>query len=165
MNFFDHTLNWLKGEMSEAIIITGFGALALVSGFLLWKYAMTPYGRALVIPTLVVAVLLTGVGISMYLSNQSRVEKMRATFEEGESEFIQAEKKRVEDFQYLYTVSKVIATVSFVVAIIAFWFFKSPVFQSISIGLLVLGVAGLVIDYFSEERARIYYETILKALE
>lgn len=46
-----------------------------------------------------------------------------------------------------------------------FLFTKNATTQSIAIVFLMLGVSLLVIDYFSEERATIYYAEIVKVLK
>lgn len=78
--------------------------------------------------------------------------------------FLHAEKKRVEAFQYMYTISKVVATVCFVFTLMIFWFSKSSSLQGLGIGLTLFAISGLIVDYFSQERAEIYYKVILEQL-
>ena len=79
--------------------------------------------------------------------------------------FIQTEKARVEGFQFTYVITKIVATVLFAATLLIFWITKSPTWQGIGIGLTLFAFAGLVVDYFSQERADIYYSTILEALK
>ncbi len=160
MEFLQNTNNWVKGEILEASIIAVFGIIVLLSGVALGKFGTTPNARALLLPLLVVGILLLSFGISLYFSNQKRLSEYKEQFEENTIEFVQQEKKRVEDFQYMYIISKVIATIAFVLAFFAFWFTKSSNIQGIAIGLLLFGISSLVIDFFSEERAKIYYNKI-----
>ena len=125
MEFLQNTNNWVKGEILEASIIAVFGIIVLLSGVALGKFGTTPNARALLLPLLVVGILLLSFGISLYFSNQKRLSEYKEQFEENTIEFVQQEKKRVEDFQYMYIISKVIATIAFVLAFFAFWFTKS----------------------------------------
>jgi MFS family permease len=162
MEFITHATNWIKGELLEAIIITVFSIIMLISAFLFWKFGTTPNSRTLIIQTAIVGVFLLMVGLSMSFSNQKRLVEIETKIGKNTSEFIKFEKKRVEDFQYMYVVSKTIAVVTFV---FAFWFSKNGTVQGISIALLIVGISGLIIDYFSEERASIYYTEILNQLQ
>jgi len=161
MDFIQHSLNWTKGEIFERTLITVFAVVILVASFLFWKFGLTPYAKALVIPALLVGIVLLGSGISLITSNNKRQVEFQKAFEEDSSAFVQSEKKRVEDFQYLYTITKVMATLFFLFAVISFWFLESPRIQAIALALAFFGFAGLLIDYFSQERADIYYAEIL----
>jgi hypothetical protein len=165
MDFINNTNNWVKGEIFEGTVIAVFGILTLVSAFLFWKFGETPHAKALTIPTVVLGVLLLSMGVSMYSSNQKRFKEYQNQYQENPSGFIKQEKERVEGFQYMYVISKVLATLAFAFAIFAFWFSRSAGFQSVALIFLILGVSLLVIDYFSEERASIYYAEIIKVLK
>ena len=82
-----------------------------------------------------------------------------------EGKIILSEKKRVEDFQVLYTYSLGFAAMSFLLTILAFGFMENRIFQSICIALLLLSVSLIIIDHFSKERAKIYFIEIQKQLE
>jgi hypothetical protein len=49
--------------------------------------------------------------------------------------------------------------------IFIFLFTKTPTWQGIGIGLSLFGLVGLIVDFFSEERANIYYHEILKLIQ
>ncbi len=164
MEFITHTTNWIKGELLESTLIITFSILLLISAFLFWKFGATPNAKVIILPLAIVGLLLCSVGASMYVSNQKRLTESKLKLEPNSVEFIQFEKKRVEAFQYMYQISKGIAVVTFVFAIFAFGFTKNATIQGIAIALLIVGISGLIIDYFSEERAAIYYSEILKQL-
>lgn len=165
MNFFNYTTSWIKGEIFEAVFIIIFGALTIVGGFLFWKLGSTPSAKALLFPLAVTGTILLTTGISMYVSNQKRLVEYEQNYTQDNTSFITSEKKRVEDFQYMYPLSKGIATVLFITAILFFWFSKSHTLHAWGIGLSLFGLASLVIDYFSKERADIYYKLIVEALK
>lgn len=165
MNLFSSTSAWIKGEIFEGILIFVFGISAIFIGSMFWKFGTTPNARAVVIPLIVIGAVYGVLGGSMYFSNQKRLTAFQQSFNQNQVEFLQSEKKRVEDFQYMYTISKVVATVCFSLTLLIFWFSKNPTWQGWGIGLTLFAVSGLMVDYFSQERAEIYYKTILTVLK
>ena len=162
MDFFTHTTAWIKGEILEALLITAFGLVTLAGGFLFWKLGSVPAAKALLLPLIVTGLIYSAIGISMYISNQKRLTEYEQNYKLDSLSFIKAEKQRVENFQYMYVISKVVATVFFGVTLLLFWFTKNPGLHALGIGLTLFALTGLVVDYFSQERAEIYYQAILK---
>ena len=162
MDFFTHTTAWIKGEILEALLITAFGLVTLAGGFLFWKLGSVPAAKALLLPLIVTGLIYSAIGISMYISNQKRLTEYEQNYKLDSLSFIKAEKQRVESFQYMYVISKVVATVFFAVTLLLFWFTKNPGLHALGIGLTLFALTGLVVDYFSQERAEIYYQAILK---
>ena len=80
---------------------------------------------------------------------------------ESAGEFVKAEQKRVQDFQYLYLLSLSISAVCFIAAVVFLGFMKNHYLHAIAIALTVFGFAFMVIDYFSKERSAIYYKKII----
>ena len=164
MDFFQNTGNWLKGELFESKLIMLFGFATMLLGVLFWKTGNTANSRALLLPLLITGIIYAMIGGNMLYSNQKRFETMQQNYLKNKTEFIQKEKLRVESFQYQYKISKTVATLFFLITILIFWFTKNPTWQGAGIGLSLFGLAGLVVDYFSEERASIYYHKILEFL-
>jgi MFS family permease len=161
MEFYQHTQNWLKGEFFEGTIILISGIVLIIISLLFWKLGTTPNAKSLILPILIVGLLFTlGIG-SMMASNQKRTTSFEKSYRENPKEFIESEKQRVEDFQVLYKYSVGFAAISFLLTIIAFGFMDNRIFQSICIALMVVSVSLIIIDHFSKERAKIYYQHIL----
>jgi len=165
MKFYNHTQNWLKGELFEGTIILITGIILIIISLLFWKFGSTPNAKALIIPLMVVGLLFTlGIG-SMMFSNQKRISNFNKSYQENPKEFIESEKQRVEDFQVLYKYSVGFAAISFLLTIIAFGFMENRIFQSVCIALMLISVSLIVIDHFSKERAKIYYQHILTEIQ
>ena len=165
MDFIQHTTNWVKGEIFEATIFGSFGLLTIIGSLLLWKFGETPNFKALIIPLAVVGVIFLATAISNIASNNKRLPQYTEAFNKDKAEFVKSEKKRVEDFQYLYKMTIIIASVCFVVAICFFLFTINPVLKAIGLALIIFGLTGLIIDYFSKERADNYYKAITTEIE
>lgn len=164
MNLIEHTLNWYKGEVFEATIIGVFGIFLIAISIVFGKFGKTPNAQAMLIPLLVVGLLLGLTGAYMSYSNSNKMKVLSETTIENQQEFVQVEKQRVEDFQSLYTYTKIGAAIFFAIAITLFFVTDNKHWQAIAIALIITGVSGLVIDYFSKERADIYYHELLKTL-
>lgn len=164
MSVLEHTTNWYKGEIFEASIIGVFGIALIAISIVFWRLGKTPNAQAMVAPLLVVGLLLGATGYFMSNNNSNKLNELLDTKIENQQEFVQAEKQRVEDFQSLYTYTKIGAAVFFAIAIVLFFVTENRHLQAIAIALIITGVSGLVIDYFSKERANLYYNEFLKII-
>lgn len=164
MNILEHSIAWAKGEQFEGMCIALGGVITLVVSFFLWKYGTTPNAKSFVVPSLVLGVLFILMGIAMINSNGKRPAEFQQAYESNGSQFLLDEKQRVEDFQILYPISLAISAICFMITLIAFVWSTNATFHAISIALAVFGVALIIIDYFSKERAAIYYQHILQHL-
>lgn len=164
MEFIQHTFSWIKGELFESKMIIAFGIATIILGFLFSKIGTTPNAKALFIPLLLIGIIYGSIGANMLYSNTKRMKEMPLQFQQDKTAFIKNEKQRVEGFQYQYKISKIVATICFIFSLFIFWYTKNSTWQGIAIGVSYFGLAGLVIDYFSEERASMYYQEILKLM-
>lgn len=165
MNLLEHSIAWAKGEQFEGMCIAIGGVLSIFIAGLLWKYGATINAKSLTIPTLVFGILFTLMGSYMVYSNENRQTQFQQAYESNSEQFINSEKQRVEDFQFMYPTSLAISAVCFLITLIAFIWSKNPTFHAIGIMLSVFGLSLIIIDYFSKERASIYYEQILQQLQ
>jgi len=165
MDFIQHITNWVKGEIFEATIFGSFGLLTIICSLLFWKFGETPNSKAVIIPFAIVGVFFLATAISGIVINKKRLVVYTKEVHKNKKEFEISEKKRVEDFQYLYKITLIIASVSFAVAIGFFMFTNNHILKAIGLALILFGLTGLVIDYFSKERADTYYIAIITEIE
>lgn len=164
MNFYNYTSSWLKGELFESKMIIAFGVATIIASLLFFKIGTTPNARALFIPLLLTGIIYAAIGGNMLYSNTKRMQEMPIQFQQNNTTFANVERQRVEAFQYQYKISKAVATICLLATLFIFWYTKNSTWQGIAIGLSYFALAGLVVDYFSEERATIYYQEILKLM-
>ncbi len=165
MDFLHYTTNWVRGEIFEATLFFFFWLLIVISGLLFWKFGDTLNSKALVVPLLVVGLFFFWAAISGVISNDKRLMEYTEAYQQDVWAFVKSEKKRVEDFQYLYKMTVIIASISFILAISAFIFTENRTLRAIGIALVIFGITGLIIDYFSKERADIYYAEIIENIQ
>lgn len=156
----ENTLNWYHGEIFEGKMILLFGVMVGVLSFILHFWGTTPYAKALFIPMLVLSILLIATGSGMIYTNGKALAQIAEIYEKNPAEFVQSEIKRVEGFMYLYPTTLTVSAVLFLVGVLLLGFTKNMYFHSSALALVVLGVSLMAIDYFSKERAIIYYNQL-----
>lgn len=165
MDFIQHTTNWVKGEIFEATIFGSFGLLTILCSLLFWKFGETLNSKAVIIPFAIVGVFFLITAISGVSCNNKRLTQYITAFNKDKAEFVKSEKKRVEDFQYIYKMTIIIASVCFAVAIFFFLFTNNHILRAIGLALIIFGLTGIIIDYFSKVRADMYYKAIITEIE
>ena len=156
----EQTLNWYNGEIFEGKFILGFGISLIIIALIFYFIGNTSGAKALLFPFLVTGFIFICIGTGMIYSNSQKIANVEQNYNQDNQAFINTEIKRVEDFQYLYPMSIGISLVSFLVALGLLYFVKNIHWQAIAIALILFGSAFAVIDYFSKERATIYYEKL-----
>lgn len=156
MTFFDSTIVWAKGEAFEMLVLAVAGVAVLLTAGLLWKFGTTPVGNALPAPLVVVAMIFILSGIGGYVTSPGKIAEFEVAYEESPVAFITAEKTRVENFDVIYRYTIVGAGLAFFAAILVFSLTLNPIARAVAVALVAIGLAGLVIDMFSKERAVAY---------
>lgn len=165
MELINHTINWVKGEILEASIMAGFGALIIVCAILFMRFGDTPYARSLVLPLLIVGSIPLVFGISGVISNRNGIPYYKEAWQQDKHQFVLAEKERVEGFDQIFKYSYPAAFIFVVGGAIMFFLLGTPNWKAISLALMTLGLMAYFIDYFAAERADIYLNHIRQALE
>ncbi|CAA9502461.1 MAG: hypothetical protein AVDCRST_MAG96-2043 [uncultured Segetibacter sp.] len=160
MDRIQYTINWYNGEIFEGKFILGFGLFLILTALLFYFLGNTPTAKFLLIPMLIIGVFFSATGANMMYSNGKKVQEVEKKYEQNSKEFVEAEIKRVEGFQYLYPMSIATSLACFLIAIGLLYFTKNVQLQAIAISLIFFGGAFAIIDYFSKERATIYYEQL-----
>jgi len=164
MDLIRYSIEWVRGEILEMTLIAVAGATLVGSGVAISRLGTTPLAKSLLVPLVVLGLFYGAVGIAGYASNQRRIAAFELAHHDSPAAFARAEKARVEGFQYMYTVTNVVAPLAFAIAMVLFWRTLDPRARAAGLALVMFGLIGLSIDSFSKERADIYYARILAAL-
>ncbi|MEJ8605611.1 manganese efflux pump [Riemerella anatipestifer] len=165
MDMIQNIINWYNGEIFEGKFILGFGFFLILTALLFYFLGNTPAAKALLIPMLVIGLFFSITGVNMIYSNGKQKQEIVKRYEQNPKEFINTEIKRVNDFQYLYPMSIAISLACFLIAIALLYFTQNIYLKAIAISLILFGMAFAVIDYFSKERATIYYEQLKSSFQ
>lgn len=163
MEFLEFAISWCKGEIFEARIILVFGLVLFLCAYLFYKFGFTLYAKEMVLPLFLLGFFYVSVGFGMNYSNQKRIESFTIEYKSSKYEFIKKEKERVEEFKTWYPKVKVAMTIIIAFSILVY-FLGGVKVGSFTLVFILMGLSGFVIDHFSEERADIYYEHILKEI-
>ena len=176
MNFTD-TLNWVRGEQIEGIVVACTALIILLAGILLPRLVATPAAKALMIPLIVVGVLYAAVGASIHYSATKEKKVLTEQYESTDQQaFVQSEIARVQTFQASYNTSRIITSMLFVVGLLLFWFSNygtlnaywlshNTTLQAVGIACALFATVGILVDYFSMHRARFYYDILTAAVQ
>ncbi|MEC5395123.1 manganese efflux pump [Bergeyella sp. RCAD1439] len=165
MDMIQNTINWYNGEIFEGKFILGFGFFLILTALLFYFLGNTPAAKALLIPMLIIGLFFSITGVNMIYSNGKQKQEIVKRYEQNPKEFINTEIKRVNDFQYLYPMSIAISLACFLIAVALLYFTQNIYLKAIAISLILFGMAFAVIDYFSKERATIYYEQLKSSFQ
>ena len=160
LNFLDHTILWAKSESFEMSLVAMAGTMLFLFAGVIWKTALTPVGQALPAPLSVAAAIMLIAGVSGILGHPNKIAQYEMAYQESPTDFVFSEKSRVEKFDAIYKYTIIGAAIAFFAAIVIFAFNSSPTLRAIAVVFVLLGLAGLVIDMFSQERAREYSNAI-----
>lgn len=165
MELIEHTVAWCRGEIFEGRILALFGGTVLVVALVFWRFGSTPSARAMFIPLLTVGALALIVGLSMNFNNQARIPRYTASYQQDAPAFIQSERKRTDDFIRWYPITMASFSVIALLGCAIYVFRPTPTGRAIGLATLLLSLAVLFLDHFSEERAATYRDAIVRALE
>ena len=176
MNLTD-TLNWVRGEQTEGIVVACVAIIILLAGIFLPRILATPAARALMIPLIVVGSIYVAVGASIGLSARQQEKALTEKYQSTEQQaFVQDEIQRVQGFQSSYNTSRIITSLLFVVGLLLFWFSNyktlnafwlshNTTLQGIGIACILFGLVGICVDYFSMHRAKTYYDILTSVMQ
>ena len=164
-NFLDHAITWSKGEIFEGRMVLIFGIVTFIVGLVYAKFGTTPLAKSMVWPVLIAGILLIGGGIEANRRNVKRIQTFEKAFAEQPQQLIQSEKERMELTRWWYPRTAAIAGGVLALGFILFMFLANSHVRSTGLVLIWIGLAILVIDYFSEERAITYQTHILEEIE
>ena len=160
MELIDYTNKWLAGEIFEGKSILIAGICLLVLTLIVWRLGSTEYARAILIPMLVVAIMHTGVGAGMIITNKQRIPQFAQQYQESPQKFLDSEKARVDEFMKIYPQTIIMASVMMVIAICLFAFCTRPWLRATGLTLILVALTALTIDYFSKERGLTYQQEL-----
>lgn len=163
MDFIEYTRKWFEGEIFEDYAMVGTGVVMLVLTFAVWRFGASDSARAIWIPMLLVALLHAAGGASLAINNHHRLAQFEKQYQEQPIEqFVQSEKARVDGFMGIYPMTIVVAAILFVAGTCMFAFCSALWLRGTALVLIYLALSGLVIDYFSKDRALVYLQEINK---
>ncbi len=160
MSALDHALAWVQGERMENAAASVLAVLLVISTGLLWKFAVTPAGRALIVPLLVFGLYVVANGIASEIRNVQRIDAFSEAHARDPVAFVERETARVEGFMGWYLYTFVAGSVLIAGGLAMFLLVPSPTLKAIGLTMIVIGTTALFFDFFSKARATLYLEAL-----
>jgi len=164
MEFIQHTINWVRGEILESVVFGAFGVITLIISIVFWRFGKTPNAKGMIIPLLVIGSFYFIAGAVNIYRNQQRIPQYQEEYQKNPVGFVESEKNRTEGFMNIYIYTYVIGTVMILTGLILFLFVGGANPKGIGLSLILMGLSLLCIDYFSKERAISYHIEIVEFL-
>ena len=165
MELIEHTVAWCRGEIFEGRLLALFGTSVVIIALCFSRFGTTPSARAMFVPLLMVGAVAMLVGLSMNFNNQARIPKYTAAYETNPTAFIQSERERTDDFIRWYPITMASFSLIALFGCAIYFFRPTPIGRAIGLATLLMSLAVLFLDHFSEERAAAYHDAIVQALD
>jgi hypothetical protein len=163
MSTIDDTHIWLRGELVEHASVGVLGVSLMAIAALFWRFGALPAARSMVTPLLCVGALFLVIGALGIYTNSQRGAAYEQMYALDPVAFVTAERARVEGFLTWYRWTLAAASVFMVAGLVLFNVSNLPTIRAISMGLMMLGFGGMMIDNVSESNAKAYFAALTKA--
>ncbi len=161
MAFSDHLQTWLKGELTQGKIMIGMGILVLIAFIAILK-SHNQLLRGSLIPMGLIILILIGYGGYILQSRTAHVQNTLALYQQEPKEAIKKEiEKHTNDNKIGKPNLQYFIPTALVLLGLSLFFIKSPYYQGMVLGFILLFVINYVLDYGFVSRS----ETVLKYLE
>ena len=160
MELIDYTNKWVTGEIMEDFAMVAGGVICLLLALVAWRFGTSESARAIILPLTVVAVIFIGGGAALAYNNHQRSKQFVEQYQESPQKFLESEKARVADFMKIYPQTIIVSAVMMVIAVCVFAFCDKPWLRASALALILVALAALTIDFFSNERGVIYQQEL-----
>jgi hypothetical protein len=164
MELLDYTSNWVKGEVTQGRIMVFIAALVIVAAFAIFK-SNHEILKGTLIPLTLVIVAIGGYGSFQIFGRPGHVQKVETIYNESPEKAIGAEYEKGLKDRKIYTMIKKVWAGIIILGGILFFVFSSHYFKGLSIGISILGIAGMLLDSTLHYRLETYItnlETLIK---
>lgn len=138
-----------------------FGSVVLGCSALLWRFGATSAPRALVLPLLVIGVLIVVVSTAMEFNSARRLTAFQAAWELDSGAFVAREIARVRSFMNWYVYTYAAGSLLLEAGVAVFLLYNASTVRAIGLSLIPLGAVALYVDFFSQERAKLYLDELV----
>lgn len=154
-------LDYFAGERKEMLLILGCSLLLSALAFWLWMAVRDHFAVAFAITVIATSVLLSGTALSLFVRDKGLSDAIvQAMGTAQQTTSIAAERERIAVVISKYPVYRYAAGIIACIALFGLVFFARDWVHGVSAGLLLLVVAQVLIDHYSEQRASAYFKQL-----
>lgn len=154
----DFIHRYFQAERHEMLTILAGAFIFTAASAALFAVARDSFSKPLLVTVAVIAVLLSGIALSLLHRDANAAAELSAAMASDQGVgALDAELARVAVVLSKYDGYRYFVSALGLVALAAFALTKKPWAHAIAVGLLLLVVAQVVIDHYSEHRAHRYH--------
>ena len=154
-------LDYFRGERHETLLILGTSAIMAIAVVAFFQFSRDGFAKGLMITVLACAVLLSATAISLLIRDTKLSQSIASGLStRSASTIVQQEQSRVFAVIDKYPRYRWAAGVFGLAALSILALSRQPWSHGVAAGLLLLVVAQVIIDHYSERRARAYLDEI-----
>jgi hypothetical protein len=152
---------YFAGERTEMIIILAVSTVLTLAALWLALSSRNPFGWSLFVTVLLSALMLGGMAVGLLVRDKDTPQRLVQQLQSSTAQdSLQAETARMVTVVKAYPSYRLIAGVVGLIALLGLVFIKREWAQGVAAGLLLLLVAQILIDAYSEPRAVAYLEQL-----
>jgi hypothetical protein len=166
MNFETTLLAYYKGEKTEALLLFVFGCIIAIISVFIWRNIHTNgILKGLFYPMLFLTLLSIFAGGYNTMNNQKRLMTFPAIYANDNHRFIKKEIQRFEannGVNSWWMPLKITWSILSILGVLILFFNINDFIRGVSLGLIIWGCFGLIVDSFAHQRAILYTAELLK---
>lgn len=158
---FEQIVRWyFANEKAEAFWILAAGIVSFVAMLVLWFWAREPFARGLAMALLIVAGLGLSVGGTVYFRSDAQAQQLLEQQRVDPVQFAAEEGPRIHQVVHSFAQYRIGYAVAVVLALFFVFVMGRPSQHGFAVGLLLLAVLGLTVDFYAERRAGQYLQAL-----
>ncbi len=159
-------LEYFVGERQEMLLILSGSLLVTVMVLWLWTTTRTGFAAAFAFTALVTATLLSRTAVSLLACDNGLSNKIvQALGTERQAKSLTAERKRIAVVRSKYRYYRYASSVIALIALLGLTLWNRGWVHGVAAGLVLLVVAQMLIDHYSERRADRYFQRLTMSAE
>lgn len=162
MDFVEQMQLYFRGEKITGITVALVAIVLLIASAGLWLIVKDSFARGLGSVLCVLGVFAFLGGVGLVLKTPKQVSGLAKLYQENGVGAVATEGERMEKVVRNFKYYRVVFILAALVAVGLLLLVKSDIAAGIAVGLLGFSLLGVTIDYYAEQRARVYLEAILE---
>lgn len=152
---------YFLGERHEGLLIVAGSIVLSILAYWLWGATKTGFAAAFAATVIAAALLLAGTAGSLLVRDKELVVKVVQGIDSpAQHAVVATERERVGVIVSKYRYYRYGAAVIAALSVLGLFLSDRPWVHGVAAGLLLVVVAQVLIDHYSEQRARVYYERL-----
>lgn len=159
-------LEYFAGEGHESLLIVAVSVSIAIPALWLWLETRSAFSAAFAATVLAAALLLSATAVSLLVRDKGlSSELVRGISSPQQVSLVQAERERIDVVISKYKYYRYGAAMLAVIGLLALLLSDRPWLHAVAAALLLLVVAQVLIDHYSEHRASVYFAKLSEVID